>query len=808
MAYMKSLCEINRYKPTSTQLIARKFFWVVIPVLTLIASSCSITKHVPDGKYLLNSSTINVSSKDVKPADLETYLRQKPNKRIIGMRVHLRIYSLANPYKFKGFNRWLKTIGEEPVILDTFLTEQSSDNIELYLKSKGYYHAVIRDTIEYIKSKKAKVTYNINPKDPYIIGRISYIVEDTVLNRIILKDTVNSLVKSGQLFDADMLQEERGRLQAYVQNSGFYFFNKEYITFTADTSVGNHKVDLILNIRNRYIMLESGTKLSNNFLKYKINKVFFYPNFDPRVIQSAQKLKEIDTVYHNEVEYIFKGDPGIELSVVDQANLIRPGSIYSDDIVKKTQSNLSSLRLFRMVNIFFSEEVRKEKEKSDEDTFLFFTETEKKDTTPTGLLNCYIQLSAHTLQSYQVEFVGTNTSGAFGAETNLIYQHKNLFKGAEILDVRFRGLIETVQKSTSEFAFNNSLELGGSVGLNIPRFLSPFSGKEFIEKYSPRTQITTSYNFQRRPEYTRTIASLIFGYSWKNARFITHGINPVEVNAINSNLNRDFEQSIKDNEYLKNSYKNQIVTVSSYNITFNNQNLQKSSSYTYMRLNIESSGNILATAYSKFGTKYSDGTYKILKTSFSQFVRSDINISYHQLIDEYNTVVYRVFFGVGYPYGNSKALPFDKKYFSGGANGVRAWDARSLGPGSVKAADTTYYNQTGDIKLEANLEYRFKLFWQLEGALFFDAGNIWAFKDENPKAQINLDNFYKQIALGTGLGIRANLGFLTVRFDFGLKLYDPAIPDDNPDIEKWVPLREGRFTSKDRTFIFGIGYPF
>ncbi len=781
-------------------------FWLTLILLAILSSSCNITKHVPDGKYLLNSTKLNIKSKEVKPGDVETYIRQKPNKRIIGMRIHLRIYSLSSPYKFKGIHQRLKIIGEEPVILDTFLVKQSAENIKLYLKSKGYYQTSVWDTIYYPKYKKANVIYTVDPKKPYTIGKISYVVEDTLLLKLVLKDTVNSLIRKGILFDSDVLQEERVRIQKYMQNSGYYFFNKDFITFTADTTMGNHKVDLILNIRNRYVMLESGTKLSKNYLKYKINKVFFYPNFDPRALQAAQKINKVDTVFSNGVEFIYTGDPGIDLEVIDQANLIRPGNVYSDDIVQKTQNNLSSLRLFRMTNIYFTEVPQDTSKKNNDNDFLLFAEPVKKDSIPTGLLNCIIQLTPHTLQSYQVEFVGTNTSGALGAETNLIYQHKNLFYGAEVLDVRFRGLIETVQKSTSEFAFNNSLELGGSVGLSFPRFLSPFSGKEYITKYSPKTQITASYNFQRRPEYTRTIASMTFGYSWKDSKFVTHGINPVEVNAVNLPfIDEKFKARI-DTTSQANSYKNQIITVSSYNLTFNNQNLQKKTSYTYLRLNVELSGNLLNTFYSHFGTRDADGTYKILNTSFSQFVRSDINVSYHQILDEYNTFVYRVFIGVGYPYGNSKALPFEKKYFSGGANGMRAWSARSLGPGSVTAPTGTFYNQTGDIKLEANLEYRFKLFWQLEGALFVDAGNIWSYKDDIKDAVFYPSTFYKQIALGTGTGFRANLGFLTLRFDFGYRLFDPA-KDPKKDFRPWVPFQQ-KFSWQDFTLNFGIGYPF
>ncbi len=787
-----------------------KRFYPIFLLFVILFSSCNITRNVPEEKYLLNKVKINVESKDITAGEVESYIRQKPNKRIVGFRFHLRVYNTANPYKYKGISKRLRIIGEEPVVLDTFLTSQSTKNIKLYLKSKGYYHSVVQSETNYPKKKKANVTYSIVPGEPYKIKNIKYVIDDTTINRLIALDTLNSLLKKRKPLDEYFLQKERERIQTYLQNCGYYFFSKDYITFTADTSIGNYRVNLLLNIKERFKATESGTKVPINFKKYKINKVFVYPNYDPRKLISLQNANQVDTALFDGLNFIYANDPDIVFRLIDQLNQIRPESIYSGDIVQKTQNNLNSLRLFRMVNIYFTEVLADETNKTKPDAILLFDDSTKPDSIPMGLLNCYIQMTNHTLQSYQVEFVGTNTSGAFGAEGNLNYQHKNLFRGAEIFDVKLRGLIETVQKNNnlSTFDFKYSLELGGSVGLSIPKFLSPLAGKEFIKKYSPRTQITSSYNFQRRPDYTRTIASMTFGYSWKNANYLTHTVNPVEISAINLTKISDAFQSQILGKYLENSYKNQIITLSSYSLTFNNQNFQKNTNYTYLRFNVESSGNILYALYSKFGKKSADSTYQILKTSFSQYVRSDINFTYHQVIDNNNTFVYRLFAGIGYSYGNSKALPFDKKYFSGGTNGIRAWAARSLGPGSVSIQNSSYFNQTGDIKLEANVEYRFKIFWQLEGALFLDAGNIWAFKDENSKAMFNVKNFYKQIALGTGTGLRANLGFLTIRFDFGIRLYDPAVPDDNPNIQKWIFFPKNTFTKDDWTFNFGIGYPF
>lgn len=770
--------------------------------LTLLVS-CSITRNVPDDKYLLNKSVIEIDSKAVKESDLQSYLKQHPNKEILGFRFHLRLYNLASPYKFNGLNKWLKTIGEEPTLIDTNLIKEGAQNVLLYLKNKGYYNAAVTDTIQYY-GKKASVFYRVHPNLPYTVKGLSYNVEDTVIARLVKDDSANCIISTKELFDTDMLQNERLRLESYLRNNGFYNFSKDYITFSADTSVDDHKVDIILTIRNPIEFDKEGKRTVTNFKRYKVKRVFIYPNYDPIQFISGGQSSIPDTIEYNGIEYIFHKDPGIKLNVIHNANTIRPGIMYSNDIVSRSQNNLNLLKLYKFVNISFTESV----EISDPlGVKLFDEQSNNEDSLLVGYLDCHIQLSQNTLQSYQAELVGTNTTGSLGAEGNFNYQHKNLFKGAEVFDIKLRGMVESAQQKIN---LNNTLEVGGSLGLSIPKFLGPFSSSDLFIRNAVKTQITASYSFQRRPDYTRTIASLIFGYNWKSSRFISQNFNPIEINAIQIPLISDAFQQQIESTFLKYSYINQLVTVSSYSITYNNQNFQKASSYTYMRYNLELSGNILSFASNTIGRpKAADGSYQILNTSFSQFVRSDVNLTYHHVIDKNNTFVYRIFAGLGYPYGNSKALPFEKMYFSGGANGVRAWQARALGPGSYFATGESYPNRTADIKLEANLEYRFKIFWQLEGALFFDAGNIWSLPgvDTREGAVFKTNEFYKQVALGSGLGIRVNLGFFTIRTDFGYKVYNPE-NDPTSNFRPWVPFQQKFVWKDDVNFNFGIGYPF
>jgi outer membrane protein assembly factor BamA len=793
---------------------------LVAPVTLLLLSSCNLTRNVPEKQYLLDKTKVTIDNKkqkNIKVSDIDGYIRQKTNKKIVMTRFHLRVYNSARN-RIPRLSRWLRTIGEEPVILDTTLTSLSAKNIKWYLDSKGYFSSRVTDSTYFSQNKKAKTYYKINLGEPHRLRNINYVVEDSVVRGIVMHDTLNSILKKGTPFDMSILEGERKRIESTMKEKGYFFFSNDYVTFDADTSVGQKQVDIILRIRNRFSRNDFGERMVQEYKKYEISNVFILPNFDPIKQYNLQMAKLLDTIYTNEEIFVFSNDPGIKLQVLSQANLIKPGSIYSESLVQKTHNNLSSLRLFRMVNIYFEVDESDKDGLPVEESFIFFSDDASLKKNKIGKLNCFIQLTPHTLQSYQTELVGTNSSSDFGFESNLSYQHKNLFKGAEVFDTKLRGSLG-LQKKSNKVNFKQQVELGVSTGISFPRFLSPFSGKEFLTKYSPQTHFSASYNFSDRPNYTRTIAGLNFSYNWKDAKYLTHTISPAEISMINIfAIDTAFFKRIS-NTYLANSYKDQLVTTTSYSLIFNNQVPKKNTSFTVIRFNFETSGNILNALNTALNRTPIDGAYQVIGISYSQFVRGDINAVYNHIVDRNNTFVYRIYAGIGFPYGNSKALPFEKKYFSGGSSGVRAWSARSLGPGTYYEKAIEYADQSADIKFEANLEYRFKVFETLEGAFFVDAGNIWAISaaDERPGALFKVDQFYKQIALGTGVGVRLNLGFFIFRLDTGIKVYDPAIritqpvnPGDPVVIDKdhWIPFDRPYSLRDDFTVHLGIGYPF
>jgi outer membrane protein assembly factor BamA len=745
-------------------------------------------KYVPNDEYLLDRYRIKVTEGKIKKEDLKNYVRQKPNKRILGIRFHLGMYNLSNKNKEKGFSNWLRTIGEEPVIFDEFLTNKSKQQLKSYLNNKGYYNSVVTDTVQYRK-RRARILYKVKANTPYTIKQVSYICNDSNLAPIILPDTSNSLINSGDNFDLDILQEERKRIEVKLKNKGYYNFNKEYINFQADSSARNLNVALNLNIRKAHKKTPDGVVYVEH-KKFKIRKIYVFTNFDQKVALKQKEFyyDDIDTTYVNGIYFISKGQDNLNKRVIHQSNFIESGDFYSLDNLDKTYKHLNSLRIFKIINIHFNE-----------------VDSASEDSTDVKFLDCNIQLTKYYLQSYTVELQGTNSYGNIGAGGSFLYQHRSLFGGAEITDFRINGSIETIDEQ-SWGGNDYTTEIGANVTVSIPKFILPiFKAEKFSKKFSPKTQISGGYNFQDRIEYRRSIANLSYGYSWDGNKYLKHFVKFVELNAVNVDATPSFKSYI-DSTYLKSSYENHLVSVTNYSLTFNNQDIKKSRDFYFFKMNTEFSGNVLSVASELAGSNKVDGSYEIFGIPFSQYFKVDFDFRYYDIVDKTNTIVYRLFVGAGIPYGNSTVLPFEKMYFAGGANSIRAWNVRSVGPGSYSGGSQTRFpNQSGDLKLEANLEYRFKLFWLLEGAFFIDAGNVWSLKsDEFEGGLFRKNEFYKEFAVGSGFGTRFDFSFLIFRLDLGVKLRDPALEEG----QRWIVGNRSLNWQDDFTINIGIGYPF
>jgi hypothetical protein len=763
---------------------------ILIPVLILV--SCNPAKYVPNGSYLLSKNKVEITQKKTISQDqLESYLLQKPNKKILGVRFHLFLYNLSNIKKNNWFHKWLRRIGEEPVIFNATQTKGSADQLHQFMENKGYYHSKVGDTVIY-HNKNATAEYKIIPGDPYRVRKITYFFEDTSLMRQVLPDTINSLLERGMKFDKDVLQSERLRIEALLKENGYYRFSKEYIYFQATIDAEAYATDLVMGFKEFVEGVEDPRTKVKHHPKFIIGKVFIFPNFETETVRGVLNPATVDydTLKYEDLFFLTHGKKTLRPAVISNVNYIIPGQYYKLSNVNKTYRNLSELGPIRYTNINFRE--------SDSITGIELTR----------FLDCNIELTRKKVQSYQTELAGTNSGGDLGIRGNLSYQNLNLFRGAEVFNMRFTGAIEAL-KNRTENKYTSMKELGAETGIIFPKFFSPFRLERFVRKYSPKTTLSASYNYQSRPDYTRSIANASFSYKWNSTPFITHTIWPIEVNYINIYENRssqEFLDSIKDTP-LGYSFEDHIVNVIRYGFELNNQSIRHNRDFFFLHYNIESAGNIVNFVNKKFDThEAQQSKYLLFNVPYFQYMRSDIDVRYYNIIDKQNKFAYRIYAGLGVPYGNSTAMPFEKKFFAGGPNSIRAWSSRDLGPGSDTSSNTFRYpNKSGDIKLEGNIEYRFKVIWKMEGAIFLDAGNVWAIRPEEgkPGAVFEWNRFYKEVAIGTGLGVRVDFSFFLLRVDFGLKVRDPALPEN----DRWIPVFRN-FSFNDLHLNFGIGYPF
>ncbi len=766
----------------------------ILTIILLVLASCSSTRFVPDDRLLLNNTDIHVDNRTINKEELKKHVRQKGNLKILGfIKFHLAMYNLSSKKKSTG---WMKRIGEAPVLYEDYLTIRSKEQLKSYLNNKGYYNAIISDTV-IVKKKKRKVdvNYSIKSGTPYRIRNYTYQIEDPQLRSLLLADTVNQIIGSGDIFDVDVLNAERNRLSDVLKDYGFFNFTPDHIQYLADSLLYNQQVDLVVEFSDADIANEVDSLFPHK--KYKFRKYNVSPDFVPIQLSRRKNLTAIDTMEVGDYHFYYRKKLKYNPVVFKNLNRIPDSIYYSLSNVKKTYRALNQLKQFKVVNINFTEL----------DTLL---------ENNTGLLDANLQLSALPRQGFSVDIEGTNSSGNLGIAGNLNYQHRNVFRGAEIFNLKLKGAVERQRALVNDNKLDfNTREFGLEGSLKIPKFLSPLKSNKFFNYQIPETSFSLGYNYQRRPDYTRTITNFKFGYNWKSSVFRTHYLNLVDLNYVNLyEFNENFINLIKD-LYIKSSFTDHLVFALNYTLVDNTQNLSKRKNYRYYKWSIESAGNLLS-AYTGLAGKSKTleldsvtnqyvSYHELFGTRFAQYVKSDFEYRYGYMLDKYSSLVGRAFIGIGVPYGNFDVLPFEKKYFSGGANGIRAWQVRSLGPGTYSAPQGAYPNQSSDVKLEANVEYRYRFIGLVEGALFLDAGNIWAIndKDNRPGAQFHFDQFYKQIAIGTGMGFRFDFTYFVFRLDLGMKLRDPSLEQGRRFIIGNYPIKSDHFNLS-----FAIGYPF
>ena len=764
--------------------------YTILLYLALSLASCSATKFVPDGSYLLDEVKIHTDNKEIKPSDMRLYVRQNPNSKWFStIKTQLYVYHWSGRDSTKWFNRFLRKIGDAPVIYNESDAIRSQEEIAKAVQNLGYMGASVKRTTK-TKKKKLKLFYEITSGKPYIVRTLKYDISDKKIAEYLRNDSTQSMLREGMLFDVNVLDAERQRITDYLLCNGYYKFNKDYITYTADTARNTHQVDLTLHLLPYKTYVGDTPK---EHFQYKINKINFITDYDVLQSSALSSIEINDSLHYNGFPIYYKDKLYLRPKVLVDNLRFASGDLYDERNVQKTYTYFGRLSALKYTNIRFFE-------------------TQNGDSTQ---LNCYVMLTKSKHKSISFELEGTNSAGDLGAAASVSFQHRNLFRGSETFMIKFRGAYEAISGLQPGYKNHNYTEYGVETSINFPNFLFPFLTSDFKRRIKATTEFGLQYNYQLRPEFSRTIASASWSYKWMQKQKIQHRIDLLDISYlylpwISSQFQEDYINKDKDNYILKYNYENRLIVRMGYNYSYNSaggalvNNTITTNSYS-IRAGFESAGNILYGISKMINMrKNKDGEYAILGIPYAQYLKGDFDFAKNIIIDHRNSLAFHAGIGIAVPYGNAKVVPFEKRYFSGGANSVRGWSVRNLGPGSF-AGDGNFMNQSGDIKLDASIEYRTRLFWKFRGAAFIDAGNIWTIREyENqPGGVFEFDKFYKQIAVAYGLGLRLDLDFFVLRFDGGMKAINPKYKK----AKERYPIIHPRF-SRDFAFHFAVGYPF
>ncbi len=764
----------------------KKVTYALIAVLMLL--SCSVRKFVPEGEYLLDDVKIISTTNAENATKGMGYVRQTPNAKWFSLfRVPMYTYTLSGPDSTKWLNRVLQRMGEAPVVFDSELAERSRVNLEKMLVNDGYLHA----TVDFDKkidddSLRLSATYYLHERERYYISSINLLTIDRNIESLILADTLSSLIRPGMPFSVDNMEMERRRITENLRNRGYYRFQKDYITYIADTAHHSNKVNLTMNVA---MFTPQSGEASMPHSTYRINKVYYVSGVGLRLDEAS--LAQCDTLSYGDYQILYSGDPVVRPDVLLENTFITPGELYSQKAVERTYNSFAQLTALKYTNIRLVEHP------------------------DTALLDCYIIYERNRRRSVGFEIEGTNTAGNFGAAASVTFSDKNLFRGSELLSLRLFGVYEAVSDLRG-YTGDKYNEYGAELSLRLLGGLASSFVPVEERMLTSSTLFSLKFNIQERPEFERRILSGSWSYMWSKRSESQHKLDILDLNYIyvpwiHDTFKKEYLDSISNrNSILKYNYENLLITklgyTYSYNSSLNEANRFNRVAYS-LRANIESSGNLLYAANSLLGSsKNSEGEYKFLNIAYAQYVKGDLDITTRVRFDDRNTLVLHLGLGVAYPYGNSRILPFEKRYFSGGANGLRGWTVRTVGPGRYRNSGTNidFINQSGDIKLDINVEYRSHLFWKLHSAVFVDAGNIWTIRkyDEQPGGQFDFTTFYQDLAFSYGVGIRMELDLFVFRLDGAMKAVNPAFSGRDK-----FPIINPRF-SRDFALHFAIGYPF
>ena len=756
---------------------------ILFSLVILGLSGCAVRKYVPEGKTILTKyEVVNESPKySFSKSEVSSRIVQKPNKNLFGWLPRVWVYYKTIDKTDRGFYRWVnKNFGVEPVYYNSMLTADSKRQIENYLNNTGFFKSKVVAT-KNDKNKRAKVVYRIKPKKPYTIRDVNRKIYDSAIAKEVQGIDNDMLVKSGDNYDVFVMDKERDLIMTHLRDNGYYFFTKENIVYEVDTNLMQKKADVTLRI--------DGQK----HYKYKINKVFVYPDYDVKTANTitndtvpftfSLRRKEPDRQFH----FIYGKNPKVNFKTFNQVIQIHEGDDFSQKKVSQTYRALGSLKLYSLSNISF-------------DTVASGNDSVK-------LMNCTVTLQKSKIHQYNIQLEGTNSGGDLGALGSVSYRNNNIFRGSEVLRITLRGGFQAqrVENYIIDEGLFNTKEFGAEASIMFPRFLSPVSLHRFVSEYQPKTMLSTGYNMQIRPLYDRYIMTASFGYNWRSTNTLEHFLTPINLNTVKVLPSKIFAflLDLETNQRIKDQYTDHLIFGLNYALIFNNQNVKKSNDFFYLKFDIETSGNLLSLFNNTPLITKNDNYHEIIGIRYAQYIKYQFDFRFYHYFRNRNVLALRFFYGQGIAYGNSNDIPFEKSFYAGGSNGMRGWQFRGLGPGEFINESGYDMEHIGDVQLESNIEYRFPLYGVLKGALFSDVGNIWTLTNNEsfPGGQFKFDKFYKQLALDAGFGIRFDFSFFLIRLDMAVPLVDPAYPEDSR-------LRISKLQWKDVVWNFGIGYPF
>ncbi len=798
--------------------LAHISFAAMLSCIAMLTSCASVDKFIQPDERVLNRNRFEVSmadgskpSKEINEAlsDMKKFIRQKPNSHILGFgpRLSMRIYCLSNPDKDNFWHNYLRRRGQQPVVYDENASTQTANQIAGLLESKGCFHSSVTFDTIHTQSNNLDVIYHIVPAQRYRIDDVFFRAETPEVERLIKQWQNESLLQAGDYYDQDKMDEERSRIIDKLRNEGYYYASTDLITYLVDTAFEDHKLTIRLNIQNPQFITHDQQLVSRPLQVYRIDNIYIYPNssatnsragnnFDTITVSQSFRSRKTDYTY------LVNQPMTLKPRVINRTLFLFHGQTFRPRNTSRTYTSLLNLRNFKYINIDFAESQNS-------------SDTNRLLDAKVRLLNAKKQRFSASVEINNSSPFGSQNqgfmSGNFGIEAKIGYQNKNLFGGAELFKSEGSFLIELpklIFKNREEDLHNSisSFESGLNLSLDLPTFFFPFTKNILWQRMRPHTVLNLGGDYQLHSYFERLTFNTGFGYSWSRNQH-SHQLLPLEMTFVRFfNIDSTFRSRMAaiSDARVKYQYSDHFIVDARYDYIYNTQRFGERTDFNYLHLSVESAGNLLAAIGKLTNSQADDNNIRqIFGVPFSQYIRLNTEYKHYFYFGRKSTFVTRLLAGIGLPYGNSKAMPYEKSFFGGGPTTIRAWHLRHLGPGNFKSEEDDMLERIGDIQLVANLEYRFPIFSVFEGAIFTDFGNVWLANesDEFPEGQIRLDNIAKSIAAGLGFGLRANISIVTLRVDLAIPLYDPGAETSR----RWRPPY---WKISQLTANFGIDYPF